>query len=261
MYASERQDEIRAVLREDGRVSVLALSERFDVTPETIRRDLDLLESEGFASRVHGGAVLGARTSRVEVPLTERSHRVPEAKQRIAARALQALKPGFRGSLYLDAGSTTAQAAANLDAHLEAIGGRAEVVTHSMQLAAALSGAENIALTAIGGRVRGLTAAAVGGETIRTIGALRPDIAFLGTNGLSADFGLSTPDPDEADVKAAIVAAGRRIIVLADAEKFEEDLLVRFASLSDIDVLVTDATPPQPLADALDAAGVEVWIA
>ncbi|MCD2498907.1 DeoR/GlpR family DNA-binding transcription regulator [Microbacterium nymphoidis] len=261
MYASERQDEIRAVLREDGRVSVLALSERFDVTPETVRRDLDLLESEGLAKRVHGGAVLGPRTSRAEVPLVERSHRVPEAKQRIAARALQALEPGFRGSLYLDAGSTTAQVAANLDTHLAAIGGHTEVVTHSMQLAAVLSGAEHLTLTAIGGRVRGLTAAAVGGETIRSISALRPDIAFLGTNGLSADFGLSTPDPDEADVKTAIVAAGRRVIVLADAEKFEEDLLVRFASLSDIDVLVTDAAPPQPLADALDAAGVEVWLA
>ena len=109
--------------------------------------------------------------------------------------------------------------------------------------------------------MRGLTAAAVGADTVRAIGALRPDVAFIGTNGVSASFGLSTPDPDEAAVKRAIVEAARRVVVVADAEKLGAELLVGFAPQSDIDVLVTDAAPDAELASALADADVEVWLA
>ena len=79
--------------------------------------------------------------------------------------------------------------------------------------------------------------------------------------GLSADFGLSTPDPGEAAVKSAIVRGARRVVVLADASKFGVESLVRFGQLDDVDILVTDEHPDAALADALDAAGVEVWLA
>jgi DeoR family fructose operon transcriptional repressor len=117
------------------------------------------------------------------------------------------------------------------------------------------------ALSLIGGRVRGLTAAAVGADTVRAIESLRPDVAYIGTNGVSASFGLSTPDPDEAAVKRAIVRSARRVVVVADADKFGAELLVGFASLRDIDVLVTDTAPDGDLAEALADAEVEVWLA
>ncbi|MFW1308674.1 D-beta-D-heptose 1-phosphate adenosyltransferase, partial [Vibrio parahaemolyticus] len=82
-------------------------------------------------------------------------------------------------------------------------GSDVEIVTHSLEAAHLLAGDERVSLTVIGGKVRGVTAAAVGAHTVRSIGELRPDIAFVGTNGLSAGFGLSTPDPDEAAVKTA----------------------------------------------------------
>lgn len=109
--------------------------------------------------------------------------------------------------------------------------------------------------------MRGLTAAAVGAQTVDAISRLRPDIAFVGTNGISAAFGLSTPDPDEAAVKRAIIAAARRRVVLADAEKFEAELLVSFASLDDVDVLVSEMAPEGELARALDGVDAEVWTA
>jgi len=96
---------------------------------------------------------------------------------------------------------------------------------------------------------------------VRAIEHLRPDIAFLGTNGISASFGLSTPDPDEAAVKSAIVRAARRVVVVADADKLGNELLVSFAPLEAIDVLVTDAAPDPVLAAALSDAQVEVWLA
>jgi DeoR family fructose operon transcriptional repressor len=256
----ERQEHIERLLIDDGRVSVVELARRFDVTTETIRRDLDQLEGIGALRRVHGGAVLPERASTTEPTLANRSQRHGPAKAAIARRAAAALGDDFRGSVFFDAGTTTGALATELSPVLA--GGSVDVVTHSLTLAHALSAdAAGVSLTLIGGRVRGVTAAAVGADTVAAIAGLRPDVAFVGTNGISSSFGLSTPDPDEAAVKRAIVRSARRVVVVADADKHERELLVGFASLRDIDVLVTDAAPPAPLRDALDAADVEVWLA
>ncbi|MGZ8804230.1 MAG: DeoR/GlpR family DNA-binding transcription regulator [Microbacterium sp.] len=261
MYAMERQELIERLLLDEGRVSVIDLARRFEVTTETVRRDLDQLERIGALRRVHGGAVTRDRDSTAEPTLAERSHVRSDAKAAIARRALELIGHGFRGSLYLDAGTTTEAVAAQLGDRLVVTGGQAEIVTHAMTLANTLAGAPDGDLTVIGGRVRTTTAAAVGADTVRAIERLRPDIAFLGTNGISATFGLSTPDPDEAAVKSAIVRAARRVVVVADAEKLGRELLVSFAPLDAIDVLVTDAPPGPELADALSDADVEVWLA
>jgi DeoR family fructose operon transcriptional repressor len=260
VYATERQQLIEQLIATDGRVGVVDLAERFGVTTETVRRDLGLLERSGLVRRVHGGAVSHARASTAESSVAERSQRRSGAKQSIARTALALLGPGFDGSVYLDAGTTTA-AVAQLLVQDTRPGALLEVVTHSMTVAHVLAGAPTLNLTAIGGRVRGLTAAAVGADTVDAITRLRPDVAFIGTNGLSADFGLSTPDPDEAAVKRAIVAASRRVVVVADADKFDAELLISFAAIEDIDVLVTDAVPRGALAAALDEAGIEVQVA
>jgi DeoR family fructose operon transcriptional repressor len=257
MYATERYEQIERLLAAHGRVGVLQLAERFAVTTETVRRDLDRLESVGALRRVHGGAVSPERASTNEPPLTERVQQHGAAKNAIAARAMAAVGPDFRGSVFLYAATTPAAVAAALAPRL--VRERIDVVTHSLTLAHALSQVPGASLTMIGGRVRGLTAAAVGADTVRAIEGLRPDVAFLGTNGVSAEFGLSTPDPDEAAVKSAIVRAARRVVVVADADKLGRELLVQFAALTDLDVLITDAAPDAPLASALAEAQVEVW--
>jgi DeoR family fructose operon transcriptional repressor len=259
MYATERHEQIDLLLAAQGRVSVVELAGRFDVTTETIRRDLDHLESLGALRRVHGGAVSRERGSTREPSLEERQQHHGRAKESIAHRALDALGADFSGSVFLDAGTTTGAVAAALIPRLST--DRLEVVTHSLTLGHALAAVPGASLSFVGGRVRGLTAAAVGADTVRAIGALRPDVAFVGTNGVSAGFGLSTPDPDEAAVKRAIVESARRVIVVADAEKLGAELLVGFASLSEVDVLVTDAAPDAELAAALADADVEVWLA
>ncbi|MDQ0647374.1 DeoR family fructose operon transcriptional repressor [Microbacterium natoriense] len=264
MYAVERQQRIERILVEEGRVAVVDLAHRFDVTTETVRRDLAVLEEAGSLVRVHGGAVAKDADSTSEPTVVERASRHGAAKNAIAERALTALGPGFHGSVFIDAGTTTAAVAAGLAERLSAVqqGSRPiEAVTHSLTIAPALAATDDVSLTVVGGRIRGITAAAVGVETVSAIRRLRPDVAFIGTNGVSADFGLSTPDPDEASVKTAIVQSARRVIVVADASKHDRELLMTFASLEDIDVLVTDAEPPAALGAALADAGVEVWIA
>ena len=113
----------------------------------------------------------------------------------------------------------------------------------------------------LGGRVRGLTQATVGGETVEALGRLSCDVAFLGTNGLSPEHGLSTPDPDEAAVKRAMVRAARRRVVLADASKIGATLLVSFAALNDVEVLVTDSGLHEADRQQLVNAGLEVVVA
>jgi DeoR family fructose operon transcriptional repressor len=261
VYATERQDEIERILQAEGRLVVVDLARRLDVTTETVRRDLGVLEDRGVLRRVHGGAVGADRSSTRETSLLERTRENGDAKRRIASLALEQLGRGFAGSVFLDAGSTVGAIADGLPTYLEGTQGTADAVTHAYALAPALAASERIALTLIGGRVRGVTGAAVGAATTAVIAGLRPDIAFLGTNGLSATFGLSTPDPEEAAVKHAIVAAARRVVVVSDSRKFDTELLVGFAPLAAIDTLVTDAAPSADLAEALEDAGVEVRIA
>ncbi len=260
VYATERQQQIEQLIAVDGRVAVVDLADRFGVTTETVRRDLAQLERIGLVRRVHGGAVSRGRVSTAESPIAERAAQRSGAKLLIARRAVELVGDDFDGSVYLDAGSTTS-AVAQLLAQRSAAARALEVVTHSMTVAQALAGSASLGLTAIGGRVRGLTAAAVGAQTVAAVSRLRPDIAFVGTNGISADFGLSTPDPDEAAVKRAIVEAARRVVVVADAAKFDAELLVSFAPLAAVDVLVTEAPPAGALAAALAEADVEVQVA
>lgn len=265
MYAMERQQGIERILADEGRVAVVDLAQRFDVTTETIRRDLASLEETGSLVRVHGGAVAKDDDSTNESSVLDRVQQHGPAKRAIAARALAALGPDFHGSVFIDAGTTAAAVAEGLAARVAAgpaaSQGRVEAVTHSLTIAPVLAAADGISLSVIGGRIRGVTAAAVGADTVATIGRLRPDVAFIGANGISAGFGLSTPDPDEASVKAAIVRAARRVIVVADSSKHDRELLVSFASLRDIDVLVTDSEPSADLSADLADADVEVWIA
>ncbi|WP_210479379.1 DeoR/GlpR family DNA-binding transcription regulator [Naasia sp. SYSU D00948] len=262
MYAPERQAAISAVISAEGRAGVAELAERFDVTTETIRRDLDALERAGLIRRVHGGAVAPDRGSVVERPVLQRNDVARSAKSRIAQAALPFVPADSASALLLDAGTSVGALAELL---LDWRGPQPEdalpVITHSVTVAALLARSASIDLHVLGGRVRRVTDAAVGPTTLEQISRLRPDVAVLGTNGISAAAGLTTPDEAEAAVKAAMVRAARRVIVLADSSKLEEETLVVFAGLADIDVLVTDAEPPAALARALADADVDVVIA
>ncbi|AOT03170.1 DeoR/GlpR family DNA-binding transcription regulator [Arthrobacter sp. U41] len=267
MFAEERQQLIVGLITASGRASVTDLAERFSITTETVRRDLAALESAGSVRRVHGGAVSPDRFSTNEESVLVRTDRRQPEKTRIAEAALALIPQDRTGSILIDAGSTTESLAELLAARTAAAaalpGPAAElvVITHSLPIAAKLSGQPGIALHLLGGKVRGITQAAVGQSTVEAARRIRPDIAFIGTNGIHAAFGLSTPDPEEAAVKAAFVQSARRIVVLADASKLDAETLVQFASLKDLDTLVTDTKPSQELADALADAGVEVVVA
>jgi DeoR family fructose operon transcriptional repressor len=261
MYATERQDRIALALARTGRVSVADLSADMDVTAETVRRDLDVLELAGLLRRVHGGAVASSRGSVTEIAIGERRAEHHAAKSAIAEIAMRMLPPTFRGSVLLDAGTTTALLAERLAAWTPSDGQQLTVITNSVQNLVALDKNPHLDLHLVGGRLRGITGALVGNAAVGQLEALRPDISFLGTNGISPGFGLSTPDDIEGAVKSAMVRSARRAVVLADATKLGQEALVRFAALDEIDTLVTDSRPYSELSDALELAEVEVLCA
>ena len=178
MYGEERRQEIALVVRQDGRGDVSELADRFEVTPETIRRDLTDLERQGILRRVHGGAIPIERF-RAEPAIAEKAEAMAKEKARIASAAL-AFVPD-RGTVLLDAGTTTlALAKVFPDRELT-------VFTNAMPVGLELALLRSPQLYLVGGRVRGRTLADVDDWALRQLADLRVDVAFIGTNGLTED--------------------------------------------------------------------------
>lgn len=255
MYAQERQQEIVSRARNIGRVSVAELADRFDVTPETIRRDLDALSAQGLLSRVHGGAVPAGKLRLAEASLGTRAEAAPREKLAIAAKAIELLPHTESLTVLLDAGTTTGQLCELLPDQVSL------VITNSVPSAGTLSMRPGLDVTLLGGQVRGITQATVGAQTVEALESLRVDVAFVGSNGFSTDHGFSTPDPSEAAIKRAMVQAANEVYVLADSSKWGIDYLVRFAGLDAVTALVTDAALPGEAAQVLRAAGLRVEVA
>jgi DeoR family fructose operon transcriptional repressor len=256
MYAEERHRTIVNLALRYDRVSVADLATRFDVTTETIRRDLDALDKRGILRRVHGGAVVAENVALVETTISDREPTFVAQKTRIAQAALAYL-PHNGSTVLFDSGTSVARLAAAVPP-----GTLGTVVTNSVPVAAQLAaGSAGTQVHLLGGRVRGITQATVGGETVAALGRLRCDVAFIGTNGVTIRHGFSTPDPDEAAVKEAMVATARRVVVLADSSKVGVELLVTFAPISAVDVLITDDGISAHDRAELTAAGIEVVVA
>lgn len=250
MYPPERHAEITARARAHGRVDVATLARELDVTAETIRRDLTLLERRGSVRRVHGGAVAVERLG-LEPSVSEREVVNTAAKHAIAAAALAEI--GDAATVVLDGGTTTARLATMLPTDRELT-----VVTHALPIASIVATRPNVHLHLVGGHVRGRTLVAVGPWTTQALARVKADVAVLGANGISREQGVTTPDVAEAEVKAALAAAARRVIVVADHSKLGRDELISVIPCDAIDTLVTDDDADPELTDEIEAAGVSV---
>jgi DeoR family fructose operon transcriptional repressor len=255
VYPEERQQAIAARVLSHGRASVAELAQAYDVTTETVRRDLAVLDRAGVVRRVHGGAVPMRALHVVEPGVDEREITRADHKEAIARAAAEFL-PLSGATVLFDAGTTTARVAAMLPADRELV-----AVTNSVPIAARLAAMPSISLQLLGGRVRGLTQAAVGEPVLRALDALRVDIAFIGTNGITVRHGLSTPDSDEAAVKRAMVRCANYVVVLADSSKIGREEFVSFAAIDKVDALITDREIRAADRTALTEQGIEVVVA
>jgi DeoR family fructose operon transcriptional repressor len=247
VYGPERHRVILEAIQRDGRASVVELSDNLAVAPETIRRDLSSLERQGLVRRVHGGAMPAGRIG-FEPTVDSRSQFLTDEKLRIAQAAV--LEVPAEGAIIIDAGTTTGAMLALIPE--EAV---LTVVTNSVLHAAALAHRPNITVLMLGGRVRSRTLACVDEWAIEGLHGLYADVAFVGTNGITAARGLTTPDRAEAAIKIAMLASARRRVVLADNSKFGDNHFAAFGKLEDIDVVITDVAVYDDVADEIESAG------
>ena len=210
MYAEERRRQIASMTAVEGRVNVTELSERFDVTAETIRRDLAVLDREGVVHRVHGGAVASQSFQTSELTLDTRFRSATTAKMAIARAAMEFLPEGH-GSIFLDAGTTTS-AVADLIGQSPAAH-QLSIVSNSLPIALSLAnnGVQYVQL--LGGTVRAITQAVVGDTALRTMALLRADVAYHRYQCIDIDHGLSTADAQEAAIKSAFVTNAHKVVV------------------------------------------------
>ncbi|MGK2881757.1 MAG: DeoR/GlpR family DNA-binding transcription regulator [Mycobacterium sp.] len=255
MYPEERQQAIAALVLTQGRVSVAELAACYDVTTETVRRDLAVLDRAGVLRRVHGGAVPSRALQVVEPGVNERETTRADRKDAIARAAVEFFPLGGARVLF-DAGTTTSRVAAEIPGDRELI-----AVTNSVPIAARLAAVPSVTLHLLGGRVRGLTQAAVGEQVLRALDTMRVDVAFIGTNGISVGHGLSTPDSEEAAVKRAMVRSANYVVVVADSSKVGIEEFVSFAPIGSVDAFITDRQLSAADQDALTGSGIEVVVA
>jgi DeoR/GlpR family transcriptional regulator of sugar metabolism len=252
MLAGERRQLIVDALRRDGSVSSALLARSLRVSEMTVRRDLDQLAREGNLVRVHGGAHLAGAGR--DTGFSDRRHREHEAKVAIAAAASRLVRDGE--SVYLDAGTTTTELAMALRTRpLQQV----QVVTHAVNIAAALSGLPQFTVVQIGGEIYQRTFSAVGDSAVEAIRRLSIDRLFLACQGFDL-HGVGNPLLAEVAVKAAAIRAARWVCLVADASKWGHASFARVADLEQVHCIVTDSRLPPEARQELQTKGVEVVI-
>ncbi|WP_315584301.1 DeoR/GlpR family DNA-binding transcription regulator [Actinomyces viscosus] len=229
--ASTRRSGIVALARDRGSLAVADLPERFGVSPETIRRDLRRLEEAGQIVRAYG-SIRAVDSGSFETGQQERAEHSTQEKLRIAAEAVARI--GRAKTIVVDEG------------YLPLLIGRAlptdhplTVVTTALPTAMELVAAPNLTVYVVGGRLRGGTFGVVDHWAERMLGAMEPDLAFVGANGITEEGWLTTPDPAVAAIKETIINVSRRRIFVGDHEKFGRSTFTRFGRVSDMECLIT----------------------
>ncbi len=253
LFASERQQEILAIARRDGRVDVNELGRRFAVTTETIRRDLSKLERATLLRRVHGGAIPIERTHIIPT-VAQRAVTMSEEKRAIMLAAVDEVPSA--GALLIDAGTTTAALVEFFPDDREVT-----VVTNSLPVAEGLMVKPKVEVMMLGGRVREKTLATVDSWVLHSLEEVRVDVAMIAAYGVHPSTGLTTPSPAEAAVKRAMMDAALRVVVVADHSKLGNVHLSIFAPLTEVDVLITDQGADPEILKNIQDAGPEVRVA
>lgn len=245
---NSRRAELLTLIRTRGRVDVIGVPDLLGVSAETVRRDLRALEAQGLVRRGYGVAYpveSGAFESALEV----RANINPEQKQRIAAAVIPRL--GEAQTIYIDEGYQTQLVAQRLP-----LDRPLTVVTPSLPIAMLLAPRSNIQCVILGGRVRGNTLGVADHWPAEMLSRLTIDLAILGANGVTVERGMTTPDPSVAAVKSAAAHAATRRIFIGAHHKFGTATFVKFAEVTDFELLVTGHELSASMAGRFATAGV-----
>ncbi|MDP5254913.1 MULTISPECIES: DeoR/GlpR family transcriptional regulator [unclassified Vibrio] len=236
MKPSPRHQQIVELVKQKGYVSTEELVETFEVSPQTIRRDLNELADNQQIRRYHGGAT-AALSSENTAYSTRKSQNLSE-KDRIAEQLAQHIPDG--ATLFIDIG-TTPEAVAKALSHQNK---RLRVVTNNLNVASLLLANQDIHVILAGGEVRNRDGGIVGEATLDFVQQFRLDFGILGISGIDFDGSLLDFDYHEVRVKQAIIENSRQVFLAVDHSKFGRNAMVKLGNISQIDRLFTDQLPP-----------------
>ena len=247
-----RKSDIMKLAKERGRVGVEALSAYFDVTPQTIRKDLNDLCEAGLLQRFHGGAVLSSGVA--NFGYEARREFATEQKRLIGLRTAELIPDNC--SMLINIGTTTEQVAMALRSRKGLL-----VITNNINVVNILLGFEEIEVIVAGGVVRHSDGGIVGEAAVDFIRQFKVDYAVIGTSAIDPDGSLLDYDYREVKVAKAIMENARHSILVADSMKYERSAPARIGHMSMLDTFVTDAPPPEPIMKICAEHGVEVEVA
>lgn len=243
MLPAERRKRILEEVRHSGGLDVVSLSERYQVSKSTIRRDLNLLDAQGMLQRVRGGTIdVDARTFAQIAPKSA------DDKQLIGQTAAELVNDG--DIVLIDIGTTTAAAAEAL------YGRRVTVLTASLAVIDILRDSPDTELVVLGGVVRNTYLSMVGSLTEQAMDQLRADIAFLGTSGVSPDLTVLDSTGTEVPIKKSILRNSTSAYLLASPDKFPGSGILKICPVTDFDGVITTATGP--IIDSIKSTGTQV---
>ena len=253
MTPNPRQAELLQEVRTLGSVTVEALAERFGVTLQTVRRDVKLLAQAGLLSRFHGGVRVPSSTVE-NIAYRQRQSLNADAKLRIARAIARSIPEGC--SLILNIG-TTIEAVARELLHHRGL----RVITNNLNVAAILSDNSDCEVIVAGGVVRTRDRGIVGEATVDFIRQFKVDIGLIGISAIESDGTLRDFDFREVKVSRAIIEHSREVWLAADHSKFNRPAMVQLGHVSELDMLFTDAPPPEPFPGMLADADVQCEVA
>jgi DeoR family fructose operon transcriptional repressor len=250
-----RKAQLAAYVAETGQVTVGELAERFGVSIDTVRRDLDQLSADGVLVRTYGGAVSLSTISRTDRAVDQRLSLQEREKEKIATLAASLVQDG--STIMINGGTTTLALARHLRQHRDLT-----VATNNLLVPGALPPSAIRDIYFFGGAVRSLTLATIGPVSFRATGGadldISCDLALIGVGAVSADAGYTTSNLSEAAMMQEMISRAARVAILADSSKFGRRLFAQVSELGSADYLVTDKTPPPDLTEALAAGEVEL---
>ncbi len=249
---SPRQQQILALARQTGTVLVEELSARFDVTPQTIRRDLNELCEARLLARTHGGAMLSSGVENVAYE----ARRVLAAQEKVIIGQHAARLIPNNCSLFINIGTTTEEVARALIHHEGLL-----VITNNIHVAAILMPCPRIDVIVAGGMLRRTDGGIVGEQAVDFISQFKVDHAIIGTSAIDDDGAMLDFDYREVRATKAIMGNARTVTLVADAMKFTRSAPVRIGHISDVDIFVTDQPPPETVMELCRHKGVQVEIA
>jgi len=253
MIPNPRQNDLLQEVRARGSVSVEALADKFGVTLQTVRRDVQRMAEAGLVARFHGGVRVPSSTTE-NIAYRQRQALQADGKARIA-KAIAARIPAG-SSLFLNLGTTTEAVARELLHHKGL-----RVITNNLNVATILSDNADCELVMVGGTVRARDRGVVGEAAVDFIRQFKVDIGLVGISGIEADGTLRDFDYREVMVARAIIEHSRQVWLAADHSKFNRPAMAEVAQLQQLDLLITDEAPPEPFPALLNDAGVELVVA